>query len=131
MTREEKKKLAREQGKIAEELAAQRYLKEGYAILRKNWHSGKNEIDIVAQKNDNIVIIEVKYRSGEDESALDSALESVSTDKKRRMVRSADSFLRQLDGAFNYRFDIVTVTSKESGYEIEVYEDAFLAADLF
>lgn len=123
----QKKKDAHEFGKFAEELTAQHYIKQGYTILERNWHLGKSEIDLVAQKGDMIVIIEVKARSGEDEEAISA----ITRDKRRRMIRAADNYLNRLKGEYIYRFDISTVTGDLQNYQLEIYEDAFLAADLF
>ena len=46
------------------ELLAQDYLRANkYNILHTNWISGKNELDIVATKDNLLVIVEVKSRS--------------------------------------------------------------------
>lgn len=123
-----KKKLeANEFGKFAEEIVAQEYQKRGFTILEKRFKSGKSEIDLIAQKDDNIIFIEVKARSGKDENPL----ATVTLDKRRRMVKVADSFLQRLQGEYFYRFDIGTVVGNTKEYSIEIYEDAFVAADLF
>lgn len=122
-----KKKEAGDFGKYAEELASREYIMRGYAILERQYRMGKTEIDIIAQKNDLIVIIEVKARSGEDEDALSA----VTIDKRKRMIRAADAYLKRLPGLYDYRFDIVTVTGNKDQYELEIYEDAFMATDVF
>lgn len=114
-------------GVFAEEIISQEYLKNDYAILERRWRMGHTEIDLIAQKGDIIVLIEVKARSGKDEEALSA----VTRDKRRRMVRAADAYIKRLKGNFDYRFDIATVTGNKQKYEIEIYEDAFIAADLY
>lgn len=121
------KEIAREFGAFAEDLASRDYVARGYAILERNWFFGKTEIDIIAQKDDVVVIIEVKARSGNDMDAL----EAVTRDKRRRMIRAADAYLQKLPGNVEYRFDIVTVTGNISNHSMEVFEDAFVASDLF
>ncbi|MCH5235712.1 MAG: YraN family protein [Muribaculaceae bacterium] len=118
---------AHEFGKFAEEIASQYYLRNGYVILERNWRLRKTEIDLIAQKDDLIVIAEVKARSGEDEEALSA----VTTDKRKRMIKAADFYLKSLPGLYNYRFDIITMTGNIEKYQLDVYEDAFLAADIF
>lgn len=123
----QKKQLAHEFGKYAEEITAQHYIRNGYTILERNWRLGKTEIDLIAQKDNMVAIIEVKARSGDDEDALSS----ITSDKRRRMVRAADSYLKKLKGQYEYRFDISTVTGEIDNNELEIYEDAFVGADLF
>lgn len=127
MEKQGKKYEAQRFGEFAEEIVAQRYLKEGYALLERNWRLGKTEIDLIVQKDDTVVIVEVKARSGKNEEAISA----VTHDKRRRMVRAADAYLRRLKGNFNYRFDIATCTGNTRIYEMEYFEDAFLATDFF
>ena len=123
----EKKIEAYEFGRFAEELISQEYIKKGYVILKRNWRLGKTEIDLIAQKDNIIIIIEVKARSGEYEDAVSA----VTSDKRKRMIRAADVFIRNLTGDYSYRFDIVTCTGNKENYELMFYEDAFLATDIF
>lgn len=121
------KQMAYEFGVFAEEIASREYVKNGYAILERNWRLGKTEIDIIAQKEDTVVLIEVKARSGKDMDPLDT----VTKDKRRRMVKAADAYLSRMKGNISYRFDIFTLTGNMTQYAIEQLEDAFVAADLF
>ena len=123
----EERREAYDFGLFAEEAVACEYLKNGYTILEKRWHMGRTEIDIIAQKEDCIVLIEVKARSGKNEDALSS----VTFDKRRRMIRAADCYIRRLKGQYDYRFDIATVIGNKNKYTIDIFEDAFLAADLY
>lgn len=124
---EEKKRESYEFGLFAEEVISQEYLKNNYIILERRWHLGKTEIDIIAQKESTIILIEVKARSGD----FEDALSSVTADKRKRMVRAADTYIKKLKGTFDYRFDIATVTGNNKRYTVEIYEDAFVAADIF
>lgn len=123
----EKKQEAYEFGKYAEEVIAAEYIRKGYTVVERNKLFGKTEIDIIARKQDTIVIIEVKARSGDDEDAVSS----VTQDKRRRMVKAADSYIRSQKGQLYYRFDIAAVTGNFESHTIEIFEDAFVGADLF
>ena len=118
---------AQDFGEFAENMAAKKYIEKGYAILERNWHLGKTEIDLIAQSDNVIVFIEVKARNGN----FQSPFEAVTHDKKRRMTKAADSYIRRLQGDYDYRFDFVGVTGNKENYNIEILEDAFLAADFF
>ena len=52
-----------ELGKIGEQLAADYLTRNGYTILERNFIYQKAEIDIIAQKDDTISIVEVKTRN--------------------------------------------------------------------
>ena len=103
---EDKKHKAYNFGIFSEEVVAGEYVKKGYAILERRFKVGKSEIDIIARNDNVVVFIEVKGRSGKDEDALSA----VTVDKRKRMVRVADGYLKKLEGWCEYRFDIATVT---------------------
>lgn len=50
-------------GKMAEDMAADYLQKNGYTIVARNFRFQKAEIDIIAEKDDLIIITEVKARS--------------------------------------------------------------------
>lgn len=52
----------REIGNFFEEKSCVILRKEGYNILERNYQNRYGEIDIIAEKNDEIVFVEVKYR---------------------------------------------------------------------
>ena len=52
-----------ELGKLGEELAVEFLRKNGYEILETNWTFQKAEIDIIAQKENILAVVEVKTRS--------------------------------------------------------------------
>ncbi|WP_276661388.1 YraN family protein, partial [Syntrophomonas wolfei] len=52
----------RELGLWGEELAAQYLGKKGYKILERNFYTRYGELDLVCEKDDNIVFVEVKTR---------------------------------------------------------------------
>ena len=48
------------QGIAGEDLATNLLLQKGYRILERNWHCGHLEVDIIAETDDYLVIVEVK-----------------------------------------------------------------------
>ena len=59
----------REWGKMAEDIAAEYLLTNGYIIRERNWRIGNRiEIDIIAEKDGIIVFVEVKAREGDFQS---------------------------------------------------------------
>lgn len=119
----DKKQIALDLGKFAEQKAWEYYVAHGYAIRERNWRHKKIEIDLVAQKDTTIVFIEVKARSGKDSDPV----EAVNMDKMKRMTRGADFYLKTMDGDYEYRYDIFALTGNFLDYTYEVIEDAFLS----
>lgn len=119
----EKKLRDLEFGKFAEKKAEERYTSMGYAIRERNWRLGKIEIDLIVQTGNVVAFVEVKARSGRDMHPADA----VTLAKMKSMARGAHSYLRSLQGDYEYRYDIFTLTGDFENYKIEVYEDAFVS----
>ena len=63
---------------------------QGFAIVERNWHHHQYEIDIIAMRDDVLVVAEVKTRSDKDEDPL----EAVDRKKILNMVRSAEAYVK-------------------------------------
>jgi len=109
-------------GKLGEQLAANLLLGKGYKILERNYRYQKAEIDIIAEINNTLIIIEVKARSSE---RVESILETVTYKKIKLLVLAADNYASENNLDFEIRFDIVTILKKEKKIEINHIEDAF------
>ena len=100
-------------GQAAEDAAARHLARAGLAVLERNVRFREGEIDLVCRDGDVIVFVEVKCRRphwGEGPG------DAVSWDKRRRLVRLAQHYLRarRLDQA-RCRFDVVAVTLPQTG----------------
>jgi len=105
------------------ESAAIAYLKEnGYKILHTNWRKGHFELDIVAESEDELVIVEVKTRS---EGSIVDPEDAVTNQKIRNIVAAADAYIKFFDIDLPARFDIISVIGKSPDFEIDHIEDAF------
>jgi len=56
-------KLAAKNGEKGEKLALDYLQNNAFQILYTNWRNKHAEIDIIAQKNNSIIFVEVKFRS--------------------------------------------------------------------
>ncbi|MDR0995552.1 MAG: YraN family protein [Tannerella sp.] len=111
-------------GKEGEAAARAYLLKAGYNILHTNWHLGHYELDIVATREGELVVVEVKTRT---EGYLLSPEEAVGRDKIKRLVAAADVYARRFGIDMPVRFDIITLVKTPEGYETVHLEDAFYA----
>lgn len=114
-------------GKKAEELAVEYVKKQGYKILTRNFRFQKAEIDIIAEKDNIIAVIEVKARSTD---AFMLPQEAVTKTKIRSIVSTANHYLEEFNKHNEVRFDIISVLPDEKGnLSIEHITDAFEAFD--
>lgn len=114
-------------GKIAEDFAAEYLQKNGYKILVRNFRFQKAEIDIIAEKDNLIIIIEVKARSTD---AFMLPQEAVTKTKIRLIVSAANHYLEEFNKDQEVRFDIISVLPDEKkNLTIEHITNAFEAFD--
>ncbi len=116
-----------ELGKTAENLAVTYLQKNGYTILVRNFRFQKAEIDIIAEKNNLIIIVEVKARSTD---AFMLPQEAVTKTKIKLLVSAANHFMEEFNKDQEVRFDIISVLpDAEKNLIIEHITDAFEAFD--
>lgn len=108
-------------GHWGEDIAADYLTENGYAIVARNWHAGKLELDIIAMKDDTLVIAEVKTRTTKN----DDPLESVDNKKILNIVRAAEAYIMQHDIPHQIRFDLFAIAGTPDDYSFEYLPDAF------
>ncbi|MBB4806939.1 putative endonuclease [Chryseobacterium defluvii] len=114
-------------GKKAEDLAVEYLQKNGYKILARNFRFQKAEIDIIAEKDNIIVIVEVKARSTD---AFILPQEAVTKTKIKSIVSAANHYLEEFNRNNEVRFDILSVLPDQNkNLIIEHIPDAFEALD--
>ena len=111
-----------ELGKQGEE-AAIRYLEsKEYVIRHSNWRRGHLELDIVAAKDNILVIVEVKTRTND---LFAQPEDAVTITKIKRLVRAADAYIKFYQIDADVRFDILTLTGTNNNFKIDHMEEAF------
>ena len=109
-------------GKLGEELAVEFLRKEGYEIRETNWTFQKAEVDIIAQKDNTLAIVEVKTRS-----SLDFGLpqDFVKTKKIQLLVKAVNEYVISNDLDVEVRFDIIAIHKEGKSFAVEHLVDAF------
>ena len=111
-----------ELGKKGEQLAVDFLLKNGYDIVERNYRFDKAEVDIIAQKDDILAIIEVKTRSTTD---FGDPQDFVKPKQIKNLVKAVDEYVTVNDLNVEVRFDIIAIVKEKDGYNIEHLENAF------
>jgi putative endonuclease len=113
-----------EVGKLGEK-AAQKFLKKrGYRIRETGFRCRRGEIDIIAQKKDCLVFVEVRTKSNLD---FGTPEESVTQVKKERLIGSALTYTSTHQSLPPlWRIDVVAVELDDNGKtkRIELIENA-------
>jgi len=96
-------------GVWGEELAVAYLREKGYVILERDWHSKHRDIDIVAQKGECIVFVEVKTRSNTDYA---DPVQAVDYRKQKNLSRAINHYIhyRKIDNP--WRCDVITIVGK-------------------
>ena len=113
-----------ELGKQGEEIAARLLQTKGHRIVERNWRLYGYEIDIVSEHEEFIVFTEVKTRSG---IRWGNPEEAIGKGRMKRLISAANIYLKgnQLDSPA--RFDIVAAVWDGKQFDLEHFEDAFMA----
>lgn len=111
-------------GKQGEDLAVRFLTANQYTILKRNFFSAFGEIDIITQKGDTLVFVEVKTRT----SNFTNALNSVSFAKQQKMITTAAQFLADHTEYEDLatRFDVISVIFRDQSYSLKHWPDAFI-----
>ena len=102
-------------GKLGEELAVEFLEKNGYSILETNWFFDKAEIDIIAQKDNLLIVIEVKTRSSND---FGLPQDFVKPKKIQLLVKAVNQYVEKNNLDVEVRFDIIAVTKQGNEFNI-------------
>lgn len=107
-------------GKIFEQKACGFLKKQGLTLLEKNYRTPFGEIDLIMQEKTDLVFVEVRYRLS---NVYGDAVESIDTNKQKKILKSALHFLQKKDwlDQYNCRFDVIGY----SKYKIIWIKDAF------
>lgn len=111
-----------ELGKKGESLASQFLIKQGYTILATNWVWAHREIDILAQKDNVLVVVEVKTRTS---SAFGEPEAFVSKAKQKLLIEAVNQFAARNKLEHEIRFDIISIIFKGTTHQLHHIEDAF------
>jgi putative endonuclease len=110
-----------ETGNKAEEMAAKFLSEKGYKILDRNYTLGKGEIDIIAEKDNWLIFVEVRARS---EVLHGFPEQTISKAKARLIMKTAENYVYQQNWRGKIRFDIIAIIVGQN-FEIRQFEDVF------
>lgn len=109
----------RDLGKDAETRAEAMLMHEGLRTIARNYHCRGGEIDLVMRDGDQMVFVEVRYRS---HSGYGGAAASVGPGKQQRLILAARHYLISSGWSGPCRFDVVAFERNDGGRWIR---DAF------
>ena len=116
-------RLRKARGEAGEDLARRHLEEKGFRVVAKNWRCKEGEIDLIAEKDDLLVFVEVRTRR---HTVHGSPLDTITGPKQRQVLRVAKRYLEQLPRPMAIRFDAVGVElSAEHPPRLSHIEGAF------
>jgi putative endonuclease len=114
----------KELGQWGENLVAGYLVRRGYKVLQQNARTPYGEIDLIAQKDEVTVFVEVKTRSSK---AFGYPEEAITDQKRIHLIEASQAYLLEnpeLDG--DWRIDVIAVLRLDNQKEpqIEHFENA-------
>lgn len=97
-------------GVKAEAIASEYLIEHGFIIVDHNWKTKWCEIDLVAQKNNTIFFVEVKYRANND---YGEGLDYITSSKLKQMTRAAEGWVQINDWKDDYQLAALEVSGQE------------------
>ena len=101
-----------ETGRLGEQAAAEYLRDEGYELLAVNWRSGRYELDIVACKEAELHIVEVKARRTD---GLTTPEEALTPQKQQALMHAARAYVAWAHWQGEVRFDLAAVDCRPDG----------------
>ena len=109
-------------GQEGENIATKYLIEKGYIILKRNFRWGHAEVDIIAQFNSQLVVVEVKTRNT---SKYGDPEQSVSLKKQQLLAQATEAYLIVNNLDLTIRYDIISIIKNQYKTEITHLEDAF------
>lgn len=108
----------RQFGNWGEQVAAQFLELHGFDILNRNYRTPYGEIDLIAQKEDMIIFVEVKTRSGKEFGMPEDA---VTPQKRAHLSQSVQYYWQQNDEMkVDWRIDVISILKNRNQTQPEV-----------
>lgn len=114
----------RTRGHTAETLACDYLQEHGLRLVMRNYSCKLGELDLIMRDGEQLVFVEVRSRrTGQHGTPLDT----VTTTKQRRLIRTAEHYLQRYRVTRACRFDVIGITYHADRVEIDWVADAIQA----
>lgn len=111
-----------ELGQKGEDIAVNHLITQGYAILDRNYRFKKSEIDIVCEKEKQLIVVEVKTRQT---AAIGEPYLAVTRGKQRQILKVTNKYIEEKKITLEVRMDVVSIVLNQYGLKLEHIKNAF------
>ena len=108
-----------QRGRLGEALAALYLEHRGYRVGRRRFRSGRREIDLLVERGDTMVAVEVKWRRPSE--GREAATEAWRRAQRERAGEAVLLAMQEIDGAQRraWRLDFVVIEEHARGFKLE------------
>ncbi len=106
-------------GRVGEIIAEKYLVQKGFTVIQKNWTCRWGEIDLVAERDNMLVFVEVKYRNS---PLLGHPSEALHYYKRRSLQRSINTFLEKNYITKPWRMDLLCFSKNGKALRVDYYE---------
>lgn len=111
-----------ELGQYGEELAVDHLRSKGYEIIERNFRFKKLEVDIIAKKEDKLIVCEVKTRTT---AIIGEPYLAVTRSKQKQIIKATNYFIRLKDLFIDVQFDVISIVHNSMRTKLEHIPNAF------
>jgi len=98
--------IPQELGKYGEDLAVTHLQKNNYTVIDRNYRFQKAEIDIIAIKDGQLIVCEVKTRSS---LKVGKPYEAVNYKKQQNIIRAINNYVESKGLNIDIQFDVLSI----------------------
>lgn len=110
-------------GAKGEKIAAEYLAGQGYRIIRRNFYTRYGELDIICDRDNILVFVEVRTKTG---TVFGTPEESITPKKIEHLRKAALGYLATCTGYYpEIRFDVVAIRINGDNTEINHIQNAF------
>lgn len=107
-------------GKMGEAMACRYLIDMGWPVLDRNVRFRSGELDLVSKDGDEMVVVEVRYRSV---GKLMPPEASVGPRKLKKLVLAGLAYMDRIGWSGFWRIDLVAITERGGRISLEHYRD--------
>ena len=111
-----------ELGQKGEDIAVNHLITNGYEILNRNYRFKHSEIDIICEKENQLIVVEVKTRKT---AVFGEPYLAVSRGKQRQIIKVANKYIEENEINLNVRMDVISIVLNQYRLKIEHIQNAF------
>jgi putative endonuclease len=110
-------------GRLGENLATEFLVKNGFLIIDRNYRFKRYEIDIICEKDNVLIFVEVKARTS---NAFGFPETFVNPKKEIKIREAAENYIFDKNWQKDIRFDIISIELKPKNHLITHLQDVFV-----